>query len=297
MRLGKKGLQIGCARMAASKRFGKYKEEEKREVREAEVNVDGVNALLGAFFEFHAEFECDETSETSIGLACAKIKGKYSWEDVFEFSRLLEGLQHLEDFPNAAGLFLSALDAKEGLVISTKNLDEGPWGLGSENTGHLFISGDCGDFLGSYMWRGMILVLGDVGDHLGDALQEGRVIVEGNARDNVGECMQGGEVMIDGHARDNLGNRMEGGRINVAKNARDNVGISMSGGEIVIAGNVRDLAGKAMTGGSIRIGGNVRYFLGEDMQGGEIHVEGEINGIEDVQGGKIYHKGKLIVDK
>jgi len=264
------------ARMAASKRFGMYKKEEKKKIRKADVKEDEALELLKRAWK-----ECDLRSQQSAEKAEKVLKGLvFPAADVERFAIALSEFQEEEGFHDKAGYFLSHLiNNGEGsdYVIFLRHLNEKIIGIGSRNTKN--------------------------------------VIVDGDILYGVGEKMKGGENRIKGSSGDNVGSDMEGGRLIIEKDVEwgcDGVAGKMQGGEIIVKGNVKGAVGNGMSGGRIILHGIVDLndgaghgsldsdTIGSDMSGGEIHIMGDILGEVDWNGiihGKIYHKGKLIVDK
>ena len=270
--------------MAVSKRFGQYRKEEKKEVRAADVNEsETLRQLKTAWAAYEHIRSSGGYSEQSYERASGLILSKslnYTSEDIEEFSLLLAGFQHEENFSEKVGVFLSALinnGKDESYTVHTRHLASPIDCLGCRNRKNVTVNGD----VGAYTFQGM---------------ECGSVVIEGDALTTAAQWLSGGEVVIKGNTT-RLGIAMKGGRIITEGHAGGIMGWMMEDGEIIAKGDVYS-AGFEMRGGKIRIEGNAGVQVGSYMKGGEIHLEGSYESIaEDIQGGKIFHKGKLIVDK
>jgi len=270
--------------MAASKRFGMYKKEEKKEVREADVNEE---RTLKRLKEAWTGFDYDRTVRCIVQIEYEKALSlignlDYSAHDLERFSIILADFQNESMFSEKAGLFLSALinsGRDMDFKLFTRHLDVRIDQFGGDNTKNITIIGGLGFRVGYGMKRGSIVIEGDVGGGVGTGvkgMEGGIIIVKGNALGAVGMCMKGGKIIVEGNVSDS--------------------GEGMEGGEIIIKGNVGEKVGEFMKDGIVIIHGNAES-VGYKMEGGEIHVEGEIGKIGNVIHGKIFHRGKLIVDK
>jgi hypothetical protein len=269
--------RIEVPNIAASRRFGKYKDEKGKSVREADVREDEVVKSI-----FRA-WEVSGMSSPTLRRGCRRgdnpenvsfdiemknflkaqdaLKGvDYSKKDVERFCIMLDELQSEVAFFMRVGLFLSALVENlndEVFELDLRRLKEPIDNLGWENTKHLTIYGRAGRTLGALMEKGKIVLEGDAGNYAGVAMSGGTLEIKGNAGHHVG-----GLWWIPNYE------------------AGDPVTYKI-----------------VMKGGRIFVRGNADTFIGAGMEGGEIHVDGEKGGEGIVKGGKIYHKGKLIVNK
>jgi glutamate synthase domain-containing protein 3 len=278
--MGKTAVQrrIEVPPMAARKRFGRYKDEKGKSVREVDVKDDegvrdilkalersrmGVPEVIAVNFGSPVEVGMDikhsnfrKAQEALISVECSK-------KEVERFYVLLNDWQGEGNISQNAGLFLSALANRvmeEEIELNLASLGIAIDCLGWMNIGHLRIHGDAGSDLGAFM-------------------AGGRIVLEGNAGRRAEIGMRGGTLEIIGNSGDSLGALQTYSMPIDQVNQRDGVYVC------------------PMTGGRITVWGDAGEKIGDFMEGGEIHVYGKIGGLGDVKRGKIYHKGKLIVDK
>jgi hypothetical protein len=242
-------------------RFGKYKDEEEKSSRKADVQESrAVKQMKDAWRAFRyddrntgawGDWRYDEgwyfdTPQYRIHEDLLQIISKFRYiaRDVFGFSLALVEFQDEDNFSAKAGIFLSALidnGNDSDYVIHTKHLSVLPHFLGHYNEKNIIVNGDVGDSVGRWMEGGSITVNGDAGDY-------------------VGSRMQGGSIAVDGNARYGIGLRM--------------------------------------AGGSLTVRGNVGYMVGHYMGDGEIRLEGDYVSLSaNFTSGRIYHKGKLVKGK
>jgi formylmethanofuran dehydrogenase subunit C len=286
-----------AARVAANKRFGRFRPEEERIARKTDVKEDAVLELLKRAW---ADFRFDPKKhfgDDNYEAALEAVKGiPYCSSDVEKLSLALAEFQGIEGFPIRAGNFLSALingGSDSDYVIHTDHLDQKIDFLGRRNRKKITVMGDVGSEVGYGMDGGSITVKGDAEDNAGKWMRDGLIAVEGNAGENLGFCMQGGLVVVEGDAGDTVGHGMKGGVINVRGNAGWGVGCEAGAGYIILEGNATDGV-FCHEGLMVIIGGNVKGLLGSHMSGGEIRVLGDFEKLGEITGGKIYHKGKLL---
>ena len=278
----KQGKQIGFLQLAVSKRFGMYKDEEKKAIRAPEVFENQVlRQLRDAWIKVQWKGEYLEFLDKNYKAALAAIKDiRYTSEEVEMFSVALSEFQDVEDFASKAGYFLSALinnHPESDFTIHTGQFD-----------GRI-------NFLGFWNTK-KITVIGDTGRYIGHSMIRGRIVIEGNTAWMVGHGMESGEIVICGDGGNYLGDHMKDGKIIVKGNIGGNPGNSMENGEITVEGNGGIEVGRYMKGGKITVKGNVKGVGG--LKGGEVHLLGECDEICLLgRGGKIFHKEKLIVDK
>jgi formylmethanofuran dehydrogenase subunit C len=233
-------MRIGVPHMAASKRFGRYKREHGKVLRQARSSEDRLKELTDAFRAFITHGgDADKPVESIVeGLS-------YSSEDVERFSLALNEFEGFVKFPDSAGFFLSML-VKEGkeeqYTIHTSHLREIHC-IGYMNDKEIMVEGDVGGHLAWEMTGGSILVAGDAGSYIGSDMTGGRVVVEGDAGRGVGVNMADGAIIIEGDAADTVGESMKGGEIIVRGNAGRGVGQAMEGGVIHIDGEFDFVAG------------------------------------------------------
>lgn len=277
---------------AVSKKFGRYKKEEGKAVRKADVKEDEVIKQLkdvwgkleirhteivwgGKLKIEHPDGFLDSSSyDGAVGL----IENlSYSPRHVELFSLALVEFRDDPHFKHKAGPLLSALINK---------------GEGKEFRIHTKHMGMLGIEIGISLEKEgtRITIEGDGGLHMG--VKEGFGVIRGNTDNTVAYGMKGGKVIVEGSV-----------------SPVDGVGFKMKGGEAIVKGDVLGCIGRFMKGGIIRVYGDAtqknvdgRPSIGEDMEGGEIYLYGDYiddygTAFDKVIHGKIYHKGKLIVDK
>jgi glutamate synthase domain-containing protein 3 len=266
--------------LAMANRFGRYKPEEEKTVRKAEVVEDEMLKRLKIAWKV-CSYTGNAVKDYPKMLETVK-KLRHSAKDVERFSLALAEFQGEERFSESAGLFLSALInscRSRKFVIHTHHLAKPIHHLGFANTKSIAVKGDAGRDVGPYMKNGTITVEGNAGVGVGEHMEGGTITVKGNADEDVGLAMEGGAIIVEGNAGDEVGWGMKGGIITVKGDASNGIGFEMKGGAIIVEGNAGDLFGHEMAGGEIHLNGDYGSLLG------------------NIEHGKIYHKGKLIVDK
>ena len=208
--------------VALGSKFDKYKPEEEKDVRKQEVTLDPVlEQLLKAWHRYRMPTaEPDRYYAALMDLHILK-KTKYSAKDVERFSLLLGEYQNEANFPEKAGLFLSALINRgkdRTYVIHTRHLTMPPEQLGFMNKKNIIVEGDVGDAVGHVMAGGTITVNGNAGDSVGEGMGPGTITVNGNAGWGIGESMEGGTITVNGDGGDSIGLHMTDGEIYVAGN-------------------------------------------------------------------------------
>ena len=270
------------ARLSVSKRFGMYKDEEKKAVRVPAVFENQVlRQLRDAWINVQWKGEYLEFLDKNYKAALAAIKDiPYTSKEVEMFSLALSEFQDVKDFASKAGYFLSALinsSPESDFTVCTGQLDGRINFLGLWNTKNITVEGNTGRFIGHSMICG-------------------RIVIEGSTAWMVGHMMETGEIVICGDGGNYLGDDMKGGKIIVKGNVGGTAGNSMKNGEIIVEGNGDIEVGMYMKGGKITVKGDVKGVGW--LNGGEVHLFGECDEMCRLgRGGKIYHKGKLIVDK
>jgi len=279
----KKRKLIEVPRLAASKSFGKYKDEKEIPFRTPGLTRDCVlkqfiDTLMkvrgGRGKNFYDAFEYLYSDFLE---AIKDIQ--YTAKDVEDFYVALEGIPEIE-IGSKVGLFLSALvnnGKEENHVLKLGQLGKKIDELCFHNIKNVTIKGNVGCGLG-YMQEGKIHVMGSCGDSLGCNMKGGTITIG-----------KGPNTGIDG-----FGQGMCNGKIIIKGDVDGPVGENMQGGTIIIFGSV---------GGSISSTFLPNSIVGHQMSGGEIHLFGKSNRTIDlvrnecIAGGKIFNKGKLIVDK
>ena len=307
--------------LAVSKRFGMYKDEDKKEIRVPEIVHDQTFIRLqDAWQNVRWKGHYSEFGKENYSAVLASIKGiQYSSKDVEKFSAALAVFQESDEFSERVGYFLSCLINschETDFTIHTRQLNGDIAYLGLYNVKNIIVNGNPGEKIGHGMIRGRItlnestgwmpggcmeggeiVIHGDGGHHSGQWMDGGIIIIEGDAGAGIGEWMKNGQIIVEGNAWKEVGHSMKGGKIIVKGNAGCRTGISMDNGEIIINGDCGYGLGNYMSGGRITVNGSACKEIGYRMKGGEIHIEGDIGKIGEVEHGKIYHKGKLIVKK
>jgi len=283
------------SKVNARRKFGGYKGEEPKIVRQAKVEENqALRQMAEAFQKFnHDRYKNDAGYEKALQL----VKGMdYTSADVTKFSILLADFQNEENFKEKAGLFLSALinhGTEQDYLVHVRLLDEIQY-LGYKNTKNIVIEGNCGQ-IGNEMISGRITVIGNSGGRLGLRMKGGKIIVKGNSGSGIGEGMEGGTIIVEKDAEYNIGPSMKGGEIIIKGDAESGIGTRIWSGIPQVHfrcdnwGNLTTVhfekvvdvvEGNGMKGGTIRIEGNIGSHIGCGMTGG-----------------KIYHKGRLLFDE
>jgi hypothetical protein len=186
--------------MAARRRFGRYKDEEGKSVRQLEVEKDQrLEGVFRAWRKFTRALELAKPKEyyDKYNLAALLV------EDLFCDARTVEAFSlALSSFDgDIAGYFLSALiNNSEGqdFVIHTQGHETRSDLLGFKNTKDIVVRGDVGHNTGYMMESGSIKIEGNSGCALGLDMRGGIISISGDAAD-VGEGMVGGEIHLNGN--------------------------------------------------------------------------------------------------
>jgi formylmethanofuran dehydrogenase subunit C len=277
--------------LAASNRFGKYKDEAEKAARNQAVEDDQtLRQLREAWLNVQWKGDLLELVDENCSAVLESVgKMRYSARDIEKFSVALGEYAGSDDFPGRAGYFLSCLinNGQDGdYTIHTNQIHdkEGIHFIGLRNTKNITVIGAAMHFAGFRMRGGRLIVEGNVYWSVGDGMENGEIIVNGFGGYYAGSGMNGGLLAINGSVSGNAGNKMRGGHILI----RDDAG--------------EDL-GKYMKGGKITVMGRSWHSIGP-IEGGEIHIHGEERGgisvflkrdrKIDYRCGKIFHKGELI---
>jgi hypothetical protein len=213
---------IGVPEMAASKRFGRYKDESGKTSREAQVDESAfISQLMKAFRSLQMAYPVVlRMYPRSIEL----LRGlKPSPRTVQRVCIAMREFQGERNFQTRAGVFLSALfnveefSGKEALRLDLRHLDVPLNYMGLRNRKNLVLIGDVGTDAGHKMESGSILVEGDAGDEAGSDLCGGKLIIHGDVGIKLGEWMRGGEIHVHGRKKSKgllvISGHLKGGRI------------------------------------------------------------------------------------
>jgi formylmethanofuran dehydrogenase subunit C len=262
--------------MAARRRFGRYKKEAERGIRDKAVDDPILGKLEHAFHRLVSS--CRKQFDDpwrAMPMAESLIAGiEYDAKDITRFSLMLAEIEKgyvarsdEEVFAHLGGLMLSALinhSHEESHLLKLEHLQSGLSWIGYGNRKDIVVEGDVGILLGSEMKDGRITVFGGVGEFAGSCLEDGTIVINGDAEEEAGGGMRGGYLYVKGN----------GGR---------RAGQDMIGGLMVIEGSAESVGGSSPN---------------SSMWGGEIRINGgEPPEILHIRNGRIIHKGKLIVDK
>lgn len=191
--------------LSARKKFGKYKDEEQKAVRKADVKEDKIFLqLVKAWGEYgHGCHRDVETLFMELQNAIKDIS--CSAQDIERFTLALVGFTNDYGFDDKAGFFLTALINKgkdRDYVIHTEHL---VYYVPRENIKRTV------NFLGCCETK-KITVKGDIGAGLGYKMTGGTIIVEGNGGYDIGMLMEGGEIHINGEYK-SISETMKHGKI------------------------------------------------------------------------------------
>jgi formylmethanofuran dehydrogenase subunit C len=290
------------SRVAAGKRFGRYKGETERAIRKADVKEDETVARLIEAWESHdvrgnrMEKEYDKVHTLLEGLGI-------SAEDIELFSVALTDFLDEKRFPAKAGLFLSAminLSKDEPIALDVTHIPVKLRFLGIKNRKDVIVTGDLGEYSFERMEGGSVVVHGST-KRAGHGLKGGSLTIHGNVRGDCGAYMEGGSIHVKGEAGSesierSIGHKMSGGRIAVEGYGGSWVGYGMKGGSITVKKNVNRGLGTSMGGGSITVMGRALVDVGERMSGGEITVHKTAISVgREMTGGRINIKERATV--
>ena len=214
----KQGKLIEIPKLAVSKRFGMYKDEEKKAVRDPDNKKDEVLERIREAWRrinpdhnMHGKYveACREINRLQLHLNCSS-------KDVERFSVALAEFQDEKDFSVKAGTFLSALinmGRDSDYTIHTGHLTKGIEMLGFKNTKNVIVRGNAFDGTGAWMKSGLLVVEGSVVT-VGVAMDGGRIIVNGDSGE-IGDGMRSGVIIVKGNSLGKVGKNMTGGEIHV----------------------------------------------------------------------------------
>lgn len=189
------------ARAESNRLFGRYKPEERHEVRGLDVKEDRILMQLRKAWK-RFDFESGAEIEENYNRAVSLVKDiKCSAKDVENFSILLGEFASEWAFSFKAGHFLSALinNGKDNdYLLHVRHLSGDIDVLGFQNTKNITIEGDVNSWLGMRMSTGSIIVKGNAGTWVGEQMRGGKIMIEGNARDGFGNRMENGEIHLNG---------------------------------------------------------------------------------------------------
>jgi len=256
-KLKQKSAGNDTTEMAADKRFGRYRKENKQTIREPERKLNEKLEQLRKVWE-KFEFSCvdlgndpSEGKKRNYRNALIALRGMpMTAKDIegFSLAVLPNVFQKWDGVGDKAGFLLSAMInncMERDFIVHTQHIAFELNYLGYRNSKNIIVIGNAGSGLGCEMSKGSILVKGSVTNYVGIDMNGGSITVEGDAGYEVGSSMKTGIIIIQG-------------------NTSHSVGADMKGGQIYIEGNIESIARS-----------NVDY----------------------IKHGKIFHKGKLIVDK
>ena len=208
------------ADLAASKRFGQYKKEEQKPVREPDIkghDEKKVEQLLEIYQKIRLpDGDIEENDAEYYGMVLKSLRNINCSEfDVSVLCRKLANYQNDFESYIKSGLVLSALinsSRRDGFLI---NSEENPFliMLGYNNTKKITVIGDVDGLLGFKMRDGEIHVIGNAEDQLGYRMEGGRIIIDGNAGVEIGFGMHGGEIHVNGELGDCDEGSIYGGKI------------------------------------------------------------------------------------
>jgi hypothetical protein len=202
--------RIEIPHMAASKRFGRYKDEKEKALREpCTVQDRALEKLISKWNRFRriiSSNPADTVLEDTIvpySLASEMIRSRSTSND--QLMRFCVSVAHYE--PNekerdthyaGLGLFISAmieLSRRKNFVIPADIFPDRLYRLGYRNTKKLLVDGTV-DCVGWKMQAGEILVKGDVKEQVGRMMTGGKITVMGFAA--ISTDMMGGELHLNG---------------------------------------------------------------------------------------------------
>ncbi len=268
------------SRAATSSRFGGFKAETEKQIRNSHVQSDSVQELI---FSKWKEF---------------KGSARYDWEDYPKLVVLLNGigatpkdvemfslaLAQIEDeqgFYQKAGLFLSALvntSHDMEFVIHTTHLKNPIDYLGYHNKKRLTIEGHAGGWAGGHMSKGAFIVNGNSGWFTCHDMESGYAEIQGNVGISSASRAAGGAIIIHGDASASsehcFADDLRGGLVILKGSCKKDAGNNMAKGTLVIEGDVGSGLGCYMRGGMIISKGNAGRGVGSSMEGGKIYLLG-----------------------
>lgn len=268
-------MKAACAKriLSARKKFGRYNEESKEEIKTAAFRKDPmVERLARAFEKFTIiQPECSVMEPEEVA-AFTDVFGKMTDRPAF--------------FTNFTALGIPRWSAKDvekfSLAIPEYRLEHA--GKNAGIAGQFTYRERMGLFLNELIQR--------------SREKDYRIHVDHHESESLGYVgfQNTKNILVLGALGSNVCERMRSGTVTIEGDVDSNSAFVMKGGQLIIRGNASNNLGLLMENGKVILEGNAGYEVGDGMTGGEIHVMGEIEGIGEVEGGRIYHKGKLIVD-
>ena len=197
----------------ARRKFGGYKPETPKAIREAKVKENEPLRNMKVLFENLLAYKAERTSpmeperltqpqitNLGYGYVFPKIDFPYSSSDVALFCIALAEFEGREEFPDKAGIFLSALvnkgrDSEYRLPVS--HLQEPLYDLGFRNSKRVIVEGDAAWYAGGYMESGIVIITGNADTLAGYEMRGGHLVIKGDA-EGAGCQMRGGTVEVEG---------------------------------------------------------------------------------------------------
>jgi hypothetical protein len=292
----RKRKPANVSRMAAGKRFGRYKSENEKVVRTAEVlESEGLSRLMEAWANYEFVYDTNSPEEPiksylrraykrACGLA-SKIS--YSAEDVEGFSLVLQEFVDENYIKDKSGTFLAGLintGSDSSYRIHTSHLSAKPTHIGFLLNGKkIEVVGDSGEDPAPYMEAGELVVHGDAyGEMIGVNMSGGSLTVEGNAIGNI-YYPESGIIYVKG--------TFEGRIYSDYDIGVDGVGLRPEKG--IESNTAFEASRKREIKGTVHIKGDLRLTNLGALYEFFVHHWYEVPREE----GRLIHEGRLIVEK
>jgi hypothetical protein len=185
--------------ISANGRFGTFRLEMEKPARLADTKIDGNVARLAEAFKKIPHLPHHDPIDGYPKFEIIVKALSYTAEEVERLSLALGSLDYGGNFPEKAGLFLSALinlGKENEYTVHAQHIKISC--LGHYNSKNIVVKGDAGDAIGGHMSEGLIHISGNAGEGVGNCMAGGRIIVEGSVRGLTGCEMQGGEIHVNG---------------------------------------------------------------------------------------------------
>lgn len=237
----KQRKKIEDLQLAVSSRFGRYKKEEKKGIREFDLKKnEALEMLEKTWKEWKATFTDVWTEYRNANHLLRLSHISVSPEDIRLFSIYVSRFAEDDFFEVKAGIFLSALinSGPESDYSVVTLHDAGLYAIGFRNVKEITI--ECNSppaLVGWEMGKGRIIVNGSTGENAGLDMKGGEIIISGNTGNGLGRCMHGGIVRVEGDAGEETGVLMIGGELHI-KGDISSIGNDIVGGRIYHKGKL-----------------------------------------------------------
>jgi hypothetical protein len=189
--------------LTANKKFGRYKKEDPKQIREASVREnEAVKRMLEVFDSWLESYNKTSWQEGYENILNEVRKIDYSMMEIQTFIVVLtveRADRILKDNFSLSALINNCKEKECVLNFETLNaVGCEPWSICYENQKLIRIKGNVAERIGERMKSGIIILDGNINQGIGIRMTGGEIIVNGNVSHVIGHKMQGGEIHING---------------------------------------------------------------------------------------------------